>query len=180
MHMTLWADPSCNRGAIEGVEVEVERPRTSLLRLRYAIVGDIAQLVVPPPSPAPVRTHGLWESTCVELFLRGEGENNYLEFNFSPSGDWAAFAFSRYRHGMVQAELPAPPDIETEPSADRLIIDIAVSPYIDDRPYLMNVAAITQGPAGERAFWSGFHPDHGPDFHHPSCFIDQLPPAPRP
>lgn len=67
-----------------------------------------------PPSalrlPAPVapgRADGLWHHTCFELFLRND-EGGYLEFNFSPSGQWAAYQFDGYRSGMRELQVTAP------------------------------------------------------------------------
>ena len=38
------------------------------------------------------------------MFIRPEDGEGYYEFNFSPSGEWAAYRFSGYREGM--ADLP--------------------------------------------------------------------------
>lgn len=43
------------------------------------------------------RTDELWRTTCFELFLRRPGQEGYLEFNFAPSGQWAAYGFDGYR-----------------------------------------------------------------------------------
>jgi hypothetical protein len=150
-----------------------------LLCFRYTVIGDISYLRIPEPSP-PLRTARLWEATCFEAFLRAEGENAYLELNFSPSGQWAAYAFTHYRQGMANASLPAAPEIAVSRTPDRLDVQVAVSPSLDAGPYLLNVAAILENSGGERSFWANGHPTGGPDFHHPSCFIQRLPPAEQP
>src|SRR3954466_2253054 len=119
METTLWADPAYPCDPIEAIHVTVERASRTLLHFRYVVVGDISHLRIPAPAP-PIRTPRLWEATCMEAFLRAEGENAYLELNFSPSGQWAAYAFSHYRQGMTNAPLPAAPDIRVSRSADRL------------------------------------------------------------
>lgn len=43
------------------------------------------------------RADELWQTTCFELFLRRPGEETYLEYNFAPSGQWAAYGFDAYR-----------------------------------------------------------------------------------
>ncbi|MFT7689040.1 MAG: hypothetical protein ACI9FB_004406 [Candidatus Azotimanducaceae bacterium] len=45
----------------------------------------------------PARQDDLWLSTCFEFFLSYKGRAQYFEFNFSPSGHWQAYQFSRYR-----------------------------------------------------------------------------------
>ena len=67
--------------------------------MAYYIRGDIARLRV-APAQAPVRRDELWRTTCFEAFVMTEGDSRYREFNFAPSGAWAAYAFSRYRQGL--------------------------------------------------------------------------------
>ncbi|HEY0044297.1 MAG TPA: DOMON-like domain-containing protein [Allosphingosinicella sp.] len=179
MQTRLWSHPACGNFGLGDIDVQFDRPTRSLVRVRYTVVGDISDIVVPPPAE-PLRTDGLWESTCFELFLRRPGENEYLELNFAPSGEWAAYNFRAFRKGMVQAAMPGPPEIRASVTADRLEVEVAVSPWLDDGPYTMNIAAILQNHTGDRTFWSVSHPAGEPDFHHPSCFIKQLPAAPRP
>lgn len=50
-----------------------------------------------PEAAMPARADGLWRKTCFEVFLRRPGETAYQEFNFSPSGEWAAYSFDDYR-----------------------------------------------------------------------------------
>ena len=57
-------------------------------------------LLVPAPAP-PVRTDGLWRHTCFEAFIAPAGSSEYWEYNFSPSGAWAAYHFTAYRTGMT-------------------------------------------------------------------------------
>ena len=58
------------------------------------------RLVLAPRSEPPAAQDFLWKRTCGELFLGVPGDPSYLEFNFSPSGDWAAYAFDGYRTGV--------------------------------------------------------------------------------
>jgi len=47
------------------------------------------------------RRDGLWRHTCGEIFaLDPQRPGPYLEFNFAPDGDWAAYAFDAPRRGM--------------------------------------------------------------------------------
>lgn len=176
METTLRADPAFPCDHIEAVHASAERVSQTLLHFRYAIVGDLSRIRLPPPAP-PRRTPRLWEATCFEAFLRAKGENAYIELNFSPSGRWAAYSFTHYRRGMANAPLPAAPEINVSRSADRLEVRVAVSPSLGPGPYELNIAAILENLVGERSFWADRHPSDGPDFHHPSCFIHQLPPA---
>jgi hypothetical protein len=177
MRATLRPDPASLNPGIDAVEVSVERRSADLVALRYTVTGALDRIVIPPASP-PERTDGLWQSTCFELFLKREGEEAYREFNFAPSGAWAAYAFSGYREGMAEAPLPAPPVIRTSIAGDRLEVEVTLA--LDDAPYATNLTVILEDRAGVRSFWAAKHPEGAPDFHDPGCFIHRLPPAVAP
>jgi hypothetical protein len=163
---------------LDHITVSVERLSPTLIELRFTATGNIAEIVVPPPAP-PERAEGLWRSTCFELFLRRGAEAGYSEFNFAPSGRWAAYSFSGYREGMAEAPLPAEPQIHSAVQDRRLEVTVALHLPLDEAAYAMNLAAVIESRAGVRAFWAAKHPAGEPDFHAPDCFIHQLPAAPR-
>ncbi|WP_423604253.1 DOMON-like domain-containing protein [Sphingomonas sp. MS122] len=80
------------------------------------IVGEPPEALRLPAAVAPGRADGLWRRTCFELFLRRRGEEGYFEFNFSPSGEWAAYRFDRYREGMAEPVVATPRIISTDPA----------------------------------------------------------------
>lgn len=72
------------------------------------IVGAPPEALALPAAVFPARADGLWQRTCFELFLRDPATGGYLEFNFSPSGEWAAYQFDGYRTGMRALSLADP------------------------------------------------------------------------
>ncbi|MBA3997133.1 MAG: hypothetical protein C0466_08175 [Candidatus Accumulibacter sp.] len=74
------------------------------LRFSFRLSGDLSGVRLPAPAPA-ARRDGLWRHTCCEAFVGARGAPAYREFNFSPAGAWAAYAFSAYR--QAAGELPA-------------------------------------------------------------------------
>ena len=86
--------------AAERLVVEVARGEQDCLQLNFRLSGDIGALVLPAPA-ASVRADGLWRHTCFEAFVAAAGPREYWEFNFSPSGAWAAYHFTGYRAGMA-------------------------------------------------------------------------------
>lgn len=78
-----------------------------------------AALSLPAPV-APGRADGLWRSTCFELFLLDPVTGGYREFNFSPSGEWAAYEFDSYREGMRALAIKTPRITSTNPVQFRL------------------------------------------------------------
>jgi len=175
---SLQFHPASGDAGLENIAVSVERLTPTLIQLRFTAMGNLTKIVIPPPAP-PERVDGLWQSTCLELFLRREGETGYSEFNFAPSGRWAAYCFSGYREGMMEASLPAPPAIQSLVHEGRLEVTISLHLPLDDAAYAMNLAAVIESRADGRSFWAAKHPAGEPDFHAPDCFIHQLPAAPR-
>ncbi len=150
----------------------------SVLKIEYAVIGEIAQLVVPSVTMSQ-RLDGLWKTTCFEAFLSlGEGPA-YLEANFSPSRQWALYRFESYREVMQPAlDLSAPEIFIEEHSDDRL----AVTALIDLMPLggcitkKLGLSAVIEARDGTKSYWALAHPPGAPDFHHPDCFAIELPP----
>jgi hypothetical protein len=178
MNASLQFHSAFGCAGLDGIEVAVERLTRADIELRFTAIGNLTQIMVPPPAP-PERADGLWQSTCLELFLRRKGEAGYSEFNFAPSSRWAAYSFSGYRDGMMEAPLPAEPEIQCVVQDCRLEVTVSLHLPLDDAAYAMNLAAVIESRAGGRAFWAAKHPAGEPDFHAPDCFIHQLPAAPR-
>ena len=97
---TLQPHPATPCPALHTVTTTVERLADGSLHLRYALSGDIAQVRIPEAQP-PTFTDGLWQHTCFEAFVGIKGETAYREFNFSPSTQWAAYAFSDSRQNVT-------------------------------------------------------------------------------
>lgn len=151
------------------------RGHSGFITLRYHVTGDVGQIVV-PPSAEPGRADGLWKTTCFELFTRDEGDENYREYNFSPSGQWAAFGFSTYREGMCNIPIWAP-RISTTVAGRALMVEVTfVSPRLG--PQRVGACAVIEEKDGAKSFWALTHPSDTPDFHNSACF-DYVIPAPE-
>ena len=77
------------------VEFDIAR-KGEILSLSFRVSGEYA---FGGPTAIGSRVTGLWEDTCFECFLANGSEQSYVEFNFSPAGDWQVFRFSDYRSG---------------------------------------------------------------------------------
>src|SRR4051794_6728025 len=91
--LPLIRQPHTPDPIVGAIDVQVVRRPDGHLALGYRLCGDIARLVVPAPA-LPEPADGLWKHTCFEVFVTVIGDATYREFNFSPSGQWAAYAFS--------------------------------------------------------------------------------------
>jgi len=147
---------------------------SSILTLAFTLEGDLCGLCIPEPR-ASRRGPDLWQRTCFEVFLMaGEGPG-YREFNFSPSGEWAAYTFRGYRDGgELQVEIP--PVIALRQSGDRLELDAEIRPeYLPPgRSLRLGLSAVVEDADGVLSYWALRHPPGKPDFHQPDTFALQL------
>ncbi len=128
------------------------------------------------PAPAlPVRCDGLWRHTCFEAFLAASGAAGYLEFNFAPSGAWAAYAFSAYRTGMTALALDAPPPARWQRADSRLVLEVRLPGALTAGALRLALSAVLEDSSGTISHWALRHPAGPPDFHHPDGFALELP-----
>ena len=137
-------------------------------------VGAPAASFVIPATDEPSRADGLWKTTCLEAFFRPTEEQRYREWNFAPSGDWAAYDFAGYRDGMANAEIGAPPYIRMEDNLTWWTLGATVT--VDaDTTWDLALSAVLEEQDGTKSYWALAHPAAEPDFHHPDCFTARLP-----
>lgn len=135
--------------------------------LRYRVDGCGSLLV--PPFAGKGRADDLWQTTCFELFLSGEG-TQYLEFNFSPSARWAAYFFPAYREGRIEPQLVAQPDIQVDQGQEIFVLTAFLSSEDVSGASRTGVSAVLEEAGGRKSYWALSHPQGAPDFHDPSCF----------
>jgi len=171
--------PVTPAAAVGDVSVTVGATGTGLLSLCYRVCGEIAALRIPAAS-APARTDGLWRHTCFEAFLRRVGQPDYQEWNFAPSGAWAAYRFEAYRCGMAPLADAGPPRLVTRTGEDTLEFEVTltVCPLGVDatRGLEMALSAVIEDRDGQLSYWALRHGAGQPDFHHPRSFALALRP----
>jgi len=142
------------------------------LRLHYRLAGDLDALRLPAPA-APRRTDGLWRHTCFEAFVGQASGPDYREYNFSPSGAWAAYEFSSYRADMRALEMPAVPDFGVRQHGDVLELSAAIDLRTLRRAgtVRLGVTAVIEDSSGLLSYWALKHPPGKPDFHHADGFV---------
>jgi hypothetical protein len=137
----------------------------------------MARLRIPSPQPV-TRADGLWRHCCFEAFIRGAGKAGYREFNFSPSGAWALYAFRGYREPEPRAAESPAPAITVRQTDDRLELEAAVTIDAAGWPgsvLEIGLAAVIETQQGSLSYWALKHPSPRPDFHHPDSFALSLP-----
>ena len=176
--LELVCHPNTPSRVAQAVTAQVTRTAEGKLSVSYAIQGEIARLVIPAPGPARVGWK-LWRHSCCELFVRQKGAAAYHEFNFSPSGEWAAYAFSKYREGTSLADEHLDPQVAVDSSGTRLnlyaLADLArLSPAYVRSPLAIGLAVIIEEESGDLSYWALRHAPGKADFHHPQAFALEL------
>ncbi|WP_118857286.1 DOMON-like domain-containing protein [Sphingomonas mesophila] len=147
---------------------------SATLNIWFGVGAPAARFVVPPPGEG-ARRDELWSTTCFEAFLASPGEAAYREWNFAPSGDWAAYDFDDYRAGMRPADIAAPPYIRLEDNLTWWTLGGTIAVPADAQ-WQLGLSAVIEERDGAKSFWAMAHPEGAPDFHHRSCFAATLSP----
>ena len=176
--VTLAAHPQTPGDAVRGIEVRVSRQSNGMLALSYRIDADLERLCIPAPGAGSSKDP-LWQHTCCEIFIRRHGAAAYHEFNFSPSGAWAAYAFERYREGGPLAHDALDLDIAVTRGQHQLELDAAIR--LDRLSALhalaridIGLSAVIEQRGGVLSYWALAHPVGKPDFHHAHAFALEL------
>jgi len=140
---------------------------------RYIATGAIDRLRL-PPQQSTRRIDGLWRHTCFEAFVALD-DAAYLEFNFSPSGEWAAYAFTGYRRPAPEPVL-ATPCIECAVAPDRIELTATVDAASlvaagGSRRLPMGLSAVLETTGGALGYFAAHHPADRPDFHDRRGFV---------
>lgn len=162
--IALRCHPEHPSHAVRRIEVDAKRDGGRAL-LRYVIEGELEALRLPAPGLRP-----LWQHTCCEAFVARPGSAAYHEFNFSPSGDWAAYAFTDYRQG---GPVDAPdPGIAVRALPGMLELTAALD--LPEANLLLGLSAVIEEADGTTSYWALRHAPGKPDFHHRDAFALEL------
>ena len=161
--------------AVNDIQVVIQRLAPTRLELSYVLKGDMSKVSVSQLAVG-TRQDELWRHTCAELFVCAPDNDDYLEFNFSPSTQWAAYGFARYRQGMHPIEC-AQPIILVELSPHHLKMDVQLELPLGLATYpqlRMGLSMVIEENAGQCSYWAIKHVGQAPDFHRPESFVVNL------
>ena len=171
--MKLIAHPDTPPVAVSSIEAECWH-EGERWHVRYLVEG-VAKLLLPDLAEA-IRAEDLWQTTCFEAFVGGEGAT-YREYNFAPSGQWAAYAFDGPREGRRNGDDAV--EVWLEGGKDWIAVEAALSGNFAPTSAI-NLTAVIEEDGDRKSYWALAHPDGPPDFHHRDCFIAHLPPVEAP
>ena len=167
--MSINLKPYGEQGDAPVIRFDVRRDK-DVLEIEFTIAG------LPTPMPASniigVRRSELWLDTCFECFLGSAQEAAYLEFNFSPKGDWQCYAFEDYRQGMQVSDAWRPRQFSISAAAQQpqqLRFRMASDDGWPISPRVQGAAIIVW--EGAMLYYASDHGDQ-PDFHNPALFLE--------
>ena len=173
--LNLICHPATPAPVVRAVDAQASWQADGSLLIAYCLWGDMARLRVPEATASgPVDL--LWEHTCFEAFIGIPGQCAYREYNFSPSGQWAAYDFSGYRQRDADFALAAEPRITMHAFAGRLELQATLSPDALPSPASgleIGLSAVIEAADmvdGAHSYWALHHPVERPDFHHRAAF----------
>jgi len=151
---SLRPHPATPAPVVRSIEAHAERRADGALELAWCLRGDMARLLIPEPG-TPECTDGLWEHSCFEAFVGVVGDAAYREFNFSPSGQWASYAFANYRQREEGPVDFSPPKIVARRFAGRLEMEAVIAsadlpPMAAKARLQMALAAVVEAADTER------------------------------
>ena len=163
---------------IQAIAVSGSVNAAGLLTLQFLLHGDLDKLRLPeqPPAPpgCPMRRDELWQHTCLELFARAGAAPGYLEFNFSPNGNWAAYEFDDYRRARRNLEsIACTVHSIRQSNTLRVHAALTVPAMAATRQpvsWRLSLAAVVESSDGALSYWALRHPRAQPDFHDPAGF----------
>ncbi|MBM4191612.1 MAG: hypothetical protein FJ196_00860 [Gammaproteobacteria bacterium] len=187
--LNLVTHPVCgDLGAVGVVTVQVISTIKEL-RLIYDIRSRLAIKVPTLRGERPGRHDELWFQTCCELFIRDPQQPGpYLEFNFSPAGDFASYAFDDPLQGMRSHRWPGPlqelsvrsnilrskiPDLLGDSFLHRLVVEVSIPKIAIGGSTQLYPTVVLETVAGI-SLWAIWHPIDRPHFHHPKNFLRAL------
>lgn len=178
VHVRLAGHPGNPARFHQRVEATLTHHPDGAFEIVYAIHGLNLDLRV-PTSHAPAPADALWQTTCCEIFFGMVGQPGYREFNFSPSGQWAAYDFADTRQRSPQTfDCPAPSlAFERREDLMKLTAHLPKTALPRGDTLRIAVSAILEAAGGHHGYWALAHPPGEPDFHHHAGFVLNLGPS---
>jgi hypothetical protein len=164
---------------VSAIEVRVSLTEDRCFAFDYVLTGELSNIRI-PLSVSTCRADRLWEHTCFEAFVRAKGQAAYYEFNFSPSGEWAAYVFREYREGGPIDDDQLKPKIAVQKEVETLELHAVIrldrlSRIPPGSILQLGLSAVVEDINGRLSYWALNHPPGKPDFHHPDNFALEIP-----
>lgn len=163
---SLRCHPNTPDTSVRAIQVSLQLTSNGGLALNYRITGNTSAIRIPPCQVASA-SDGLWQHTCCEFFIAAVDDENYLEFNFSPSSQWANYRFTRYRERDPAFAPAAALQITTSCTDDELLLTAVLDKKLLPATGTFNIGltAVSEATDGSKSYWALVHCADQPDFH---------------
>ncbi len=145
-----------------------------ILSIEYQLLGDLDAVAIAPPAIPTTRKFDLWEATCFEFFIGVPGDQNYWEFNLSPSGDWNVFYFDDYRQGLRDETTFTSLPLTINRSLNSLVLrlEFDLSKIISTAQHIeIAVTTVVKSTQDHLSYWALTHRGEVADFHRRDGFM---------
>ena len=168
----------CHPSTPSSLQIKISSNATYLangkLQLNYVLQGDLEGIQLPQQCK-PEQKDDLWQHTCFEAFVGFSGETHYHEYNISPSGCWAIYAFKDYRQ-QKQYKPPHEPTIQMTQSKHQLEIKVSLAAStlptsLINQAFQIGLSAVIESKNQHKTYWALNHPLDRPNFHHQRSFV---------
>ncbi len=178
MVFLLKSHPDHAPGSSLFVKADVgRRSDDAAVMMSFRVYGDIEHVLWPDASSLG-RTDHLWEHSCFEAFIATSGQE-YLELNFAPGKQWAAYRFDSYRDSMRddhEVEISKMAWCVRDLSVPR--VEMHVRATLPARfagvEWRLGLSAVIEARDGTKSYWALAHAPGKPDFHNADCFTARL------
>lgn len=142
----------------------------------FSLQGNTTAIRWSAPLTEAKQGDELWKQTCFELFLAAPNRPEYWEYNFSPSRQWAIYAFKDYRQS-APLHITTTPIIEPPRLSDAsfsLRVSFNLEPPLLNKTLIIGVSAIIDTTDDQRHYFALRHCGTSPDFHMRESFILEM------
>jgi hypothetical protein len=175
---SLHSHPATPCPAVSALHVSSCALADGAMRLRFQLEGEMHALRIPGAAEAGFADE-LWQHTCFEAFIAMAGSPAYREFNFSPSGEWAAYAFTDYRQRDMSWTPAAAPRMHLRATPESLDLEVTLPAALlcsPCGPLDISLTAVIETSGLTLSYWALAHPGERPDFHQRAAFTLRLAP----
>ena len=148
-------------------EFDGERAISTKLDIKPTVIEicyDLSEIdeALLPQKKVLKRKDALWESTCMELFIKNFEEREYKELNVSLDGKWNAYEFTSYRKEMEISKGVKVSEVKSL-TADIFFVRFEFVKSLPNQ-LLLNPASVIKNTSGELNYFAPAHREK-PDFH---------------
>ena len=164
-HTATSDDTTC------AIQASAQFDNNGALLLSYFVARPSGDILLPAKQPATA-ADGLWQHTCCEAFIAAVDCQEYREFNFSPSCQWANYRFTDYRERDMSFTPATAPLVTCHRQATGFQLDARLPRDLLPTAETFNIAltAIIEITDGSKSYWALAHCAAQPDFHRRQSF----------